>query len=63
MFKSTLLSSLQRRPYHNEGKCSDDRDCNINLMNCLGECNLTTHKCTGRLRSNNLIVSDATFYV
>jgi hypothetical protein len=43
MFKSTLLSSLKRRHYHNEGMCSSDRDCNINSINYLGECDRPNH--------------------
>ena len=57
MFKSSLLSALKHRPYVNGGTCSKDRDCNFNFINCLGECDLTTQSCTGRLKSNNLIVS------
>lgn len=57
MFKSSLLSALKHRPYVNGGICSSDRDCGFNFINCLGECDLATQRCTGRLRSSNLIVS------
>lgn len=58
MFKYSLLSALERNIELTGGTCKRDRDCNYNFLNCLGECNLATGVCTGRLKSSNLVVSN-----
>ena len=56
MFKNTILSQLERRIMFSGGICSQDSDCNFNFK-CLGECDMETGTCTGKLKSSNLSVS------
>ena len=63
MFKNSLLSVLELRIKLTGGNCKRDSDCNYNPINCLGECDLATEVCTGRLKSSNLVVSNSLLYV
>ena len=58
MFEKSLLSNLKFRKAFTGGACSRDSDCNFNPFLCLGECDLMTHTCTGKLKSSNLLVSN-----
>ena len=52
MFKYSLLSTMKRRIKLTGETCKRDRDCNYNYIDCLGECDLATGMCTGRLKSS-----------
>ena len=58
MFKNSLLSDMELKIKFAGGTCKRDNDCNYNPINCLGECDLATGTCTGRLKSSNLVVSN-----
>ena len=49
-FRQSLLMTM----YHDQ-LCSSDKDCTF--FNCLGECDMTTGTCSGKLKSSNLVVS------
>ena len=51
-FRSGLLSTMD---YDKDLECSSNRDCTF--FNCLGECDMTTGVCSGKLASSNLVVS------
>ena len=54
MFRSSLLSSMAND--RDTGlKCKKDTDCTF--FSCLGECDKTTGVCSGKLMSNNFVVS------
>ena len=54
LFRSALLSTMD---HDREAgvECSSDTDCTF--FNCLGECDMTTGVCSGKLASSNLVVS------
>jgi hypothetical protein len=52
-FRSALLLAMDHDREAGVG-CSSDRDCTF--FRCLGECDVTTGVCSGKLKSSNLVV-------
>jgi hypothetical protein len=56
-FRSALLMTMDH-DREASVECSSDKDCTF--FNCLGECDVTTGVCSGKLKSSNLVVSRET---